>query len=199
MLKFAGRIPLLTLLALSLLVSSCGIYRQTQEFHRFVHSRFAVNNVQMLSVTGIDVSRTQSVTDFNLGEMIRLGKRIVTQQLPSQMRIDIEVSNPFNDEAAIAGLDWLLMMEHDTLARGTVSRMVEIQAHSHSVFPLMVNFNLARLIHSGSLGKLLPIILNNSDREDALKQSGVRLKIKPYYLQGKKVRKYPAYLIVKPK
>ncbi len=199
MLKFTGRILLLFLLAISLLVSSCGIYRQTQEFQRFVHSHFAVKNVKMISVTGIDVSQKHSVTDFDFSEMIHLGKRFITQQLPSQMRIDIESSNPFDHKAAIAGLDWLLVLERDTIARGTVSQMVEIPARSHAVFPLIVNFNLAQLIHSGSLGKLLPVILNNSDREDALKQLGVRLKFKPYYLQGKKVRKYPAYLNVKPK
>jgi len=199
MLKFAERILLLSLLVISLLLSSCGIYRQTQAFQRFVHSRFVVKNMKMISVTGIDVSRKQSVTDFDLSEMIRLGKRFVTQQLPSQMRIDIESSNPFDHKAAIAGLDWLLMMKHDTIARGTVSQMVEIPAHSHSVFPLIVSFNLAQLIHSGSIGKLLPVILNKSDRGNALKQLGVCLKIKPYYLQGEKVRKYPAYLNVKPK
>jgi len=188
---------LTTVIVISLLISSCGIYRQTREFEHFVHSRFAVKNLQMLSIAGIDVLQKQSVTDFDLTSIVLLGKRFFTQQLPSRMQINIEAANPFDEKAAIAGMDWLLMMKQDTLARGKVNQAVQIPAHGRAVFPLTVTFNLAQLIHTGSLDSILRLMLNKSNRKETLKQSGVRLKIRPYYLRGNKVRKYPAFLSMK--
>ncbi len=195
--KFAGRLLLITLVAISLLVYSCGIYLQTLEFKRFAHSRFVVGNMQMLSISGIDVSQKHSMADLDFQEMIGLGKHFLTGKLPSRMQIYIDAFNPFDKRAYVAGMDWLLMMKQDTLASGQVKQPLQIPALGRTTFPLVVTFNLARLIQSGSLDKMLPLVLNSSNREAELRQLGVHLKIRPYYLQKNKVRKYPGYISVR--
>ena len=156
----------LALLALILVLSSCGVFRQAKEYDRFVNSRFSVRDVKVLSIAGIDVSQITKTSDLSFEQMITLGLRFVKGDMPSVMEISVKGRNPFSGEAAISGMDWLLQMKSDTLASGTINKKITIPPGKTTLFPVKVNLNISRLLRSGSLKQIIKVMLGNSGKEE---------------------------------
>ncbi len=114
---FGNRAFGLILLLLVLAFGSCNIFNQTREYERFIHCRFSVKETKVLSVAGIDVSHLNKYSDLDFGQLITLGIQLVKGDLPSIMQITVEGHNSSTEIAAISGMDWLLLMKSDTLAR----------------------------------------------------------------------------------
>jgi hypothetical protein len=188
----------LALLALILVFTSCGLFRQAKEYERFVHSRFSVRDVKVLSIAGIDVSQIKKTSDLNFGQMITLGLRFIKGDMPSVMEISVKGKNPFSGKAAISGMDWLLQMKSDTLASGTINRKITILPGETTLFPVKVNFNLSRLLKSGSLKQIMKVMLGDAGKEE-YERLGLVFKIRPWYRLGSKIKKSPVYISIHPK
>ncbi len=187
----------LILFFLILSFSSCSLFRQAKEYERFVHSRFAVQDVKVLSIAGIDVSQKGNAADLDFSQMIALGLRFVKGDLPSVVRLTIQGQNTTNEKAAISGMDWILQAKTDTLATGTLNRPVTIPPGETVRFPVKANFNLSKLLKSKSLDQMLHIILGNGSKAE-YEKLGLVLKIKPWYRIASKVKKSPVYLSIHP-
>ncbi len=187
----------LSLLILVLFSSSCSLFKQTKEYERFVNSRFSVQEVKVLSIAGIDVSQKGKISDLNFSQMISLGLRFVKGDLPSVIKLTVQGQNTADKRAAISGMDWLLQAKSDTLATGVLNQPVTIPPGETILFPVKVNFNLSKLLKSGSLDQMLKIVLGDGGKAE-YEKLGLVLKIKPWYRLGTKIKKSPIYLSIHP-
>jgi len=187
----------LPLLILVLFSSSCSLFKQAKEYERFVNSRFAVRDVKVLSIAGIDVSQKGKISDLNFSQMISLGLRFVKGDLPSVILLTVQGQNTAHEKAAISGMDWLLQAKSDTLATGVLNQPVTIPPGETILFPVKVNFNLSKLLKSGSLDQMLKIVLGDGGKTE-YEKLGLVLKIKPWYRLGSKIKKSPVYLSIHP-
>jgi len=196
---FSGHIAFgLALLFLTLSFSSCSLFKQAKEYERFVHSRFAVRDVKVLSIAGIDVSQKGNISDLDFGQMITLGLRFVKGDLPSVIKLTVQGQNTADEVAAISGMDWLLQAKSDTLATGVLNQPVTIPSGEAVLFPVKVNFNLSKLLKSGSLDQMLKLVLGDGGKAE-YEKLGLVLKIRPWYRSGSKMTKSPVYLSIHPK
>lgn len=191
-------VVLLFALLLSMMISSCSLLEQTRALDRFAKSRFELVGFRPLNIAGIDVSTKHQFSDFNYHEIFQLGKRFFSRDLPSRVALQVRATNPFMKQASITGLSWIVMLKQDTLAVGNIKQRIDIKPLSETRFPLVVQFNLLRLLHSGSLDKVLNLFLNQTNESDKMQQLGLMIKIKPWYMLGKKLKKYPGYITIKP-
>ncbi len=187
----------LALLALILVFTSCGIFRQAKEYDRFVNSRFSIQNVKVLSIAGIDVSQTKKTSDLDFEQMITLGIRFIKGDMPSVMEISVKGRNPFSGKAAISGMDWLLQMKSDTLASGTINKKITIPPGETTLFPVKVNLNISHLLKSGSLKQIMEAMLGDAGKKE-YERLGLVFKIRPWYRSGSKIKKTPVYLTIHP-
>ncbi len=187
----------LALLFLTLSFSSCSLFKQAKEYERFVHSRFTVRDVKVLSIAGIDVSQKGEISDLDFGQMITLGLRFVKGDLPSVIMLTVQGQNTADEVAAISGMDWMLQAKADTLATGVLSQPVTLPPRETVLFPVKVNFNLSKLLKSGSLNQMLKIILGDGGKAE-YEKLGLVLKIKPWYRIGSRKKKSPVYLSIHP-
>ncbi len=187
----------LALFFLTLAFGSCNLFKQAKAYERFVHSQFSIHDVKVLSVSGIDVSQMNQYADLDFGQLISLGIQLVKGDLPSVMEITVEGHNTSSKEAAISGMDWLLVMKTDTLAKGVINKPITIPPGKYLNFPVKVSFNLSRLIKSGSLEQIMNVVLGNNSKEE-FRKLGIVFKFKPWYRSGKKVKKSPVYFNIHP-
>ncbi len=187
----------LILLLLVLFLGSCSLFKQAKEYERFVHSKFAVRDVKVLSIAGIDVSHKGKISDLDFSQMISLGLRFVKGDLPSVIKLTVQGHNTADEVAAISGMDWLLQAKADTLATGVLNQPVTIPPGETILFPVKVNFNLSKLLKSGSLDQMLKIVLGGGGKSE-YEKLGLVLKIKPWYRLGSKIKKSPVYLSIHP-
>jgi len=177
---------------------SCSIFQQAKAYERFIHCRFAVRDVKVLSVAGIDVSQKENYSDLDFGQIVSLGMQMMQGNLPSVMEITVEGYNSTPEKAAVSGMDWLLQTKTDTLAVGTINREISILPGKSIRFPVKVNFNLARLLKSGSLEQILKVVLGDAGKKE-YEKLGLVFKFRPWYQSGKKVKKSPVYFTIYPK
>lgn len=190
-------IGLMALLFLTLTFSSCSLFKQAKEYERFVHSRFSIRDVKVLSIAGIDVSQMRKPADLNLRQMITLGLRFIKGDLPSVIKLTVQGQNTEDKKAAISGMDWMLQAKSDTLATGILNKPVTIPPGETVLFPVKANLNISKLLKSSSLNQLLKIIFGNGNKTE-YEKLGLVLKIRPWYQLGSKIKKSPVYLSIHP-
>lgn len=191
-------IVVLLLLSWMFSLASCGVFKQAKAYERFVHSRFAVSNVRVLSLAGLDVSHKENYTDLDFSQVVHLGIQIMKGHVPAVMEITVTGLNPASQKAAISGMDWLLQMKEDTLATGTINHSIVLPPGQKVSFPAKAHFNLVRLLRSGSLEQILKAVLGNGGNTE-YKKLGLTFKFRPWYRWGKKIKRSPIYFTVHPR
>lgn len=188
----------IVLLALVLVfANSCTLLNQAGEYARFVSSNFSIEEVKILEIGGVDVTKTNSKSDLNAGEMLTLAGRAFSGEMPTKLKVYIEVENTSNEIAAISGLEWKILMKGVEYANGIVDDRVELAPYATKVFQLKADVDLLKVLRSESLFNILKVVFNPDDQEQ-MKELGLELKIKPYYKSGLELKKYPGYISLKP-
>jgi len=192
-----NRITILSVLMILVFVQSCGLLNQAGEYNRFVNSTFKLEYLQILEIGGVDVSEMYSKSDLNVGEMLTLAGRVFSEEMPAKIKVYIEIENTSNEMAAISGLEWKLLMKEVEYANGILEDRVEVEPNSKVIFPVDAEIDLMKVFKSESLFDILKLVFNIND-EEQLRNLQLELKIKPYYKSGSGLKKYPAYISLKP-
>lgn len=184
-----------SLVVVLLSLASCGLISQAREMDRFAHCNFTVNSATMERVAGVDMSHVKSVSDLNFNEMIALSSGLLSGKLPADILLNVEVTNPSADKAAVSGMDWKLLQKQQVIATGQLSKPVAVSGHAHVSFNLPAKVNLAKILQLNSVNQILSIMSGDSK---ALQKLGLTIQLKPYYKLNGKIKKYPGYLTITP-
>jgi hypothetical protein len=177
--------------------SSCSILEQAQEYERFIQCDFSLSNIQVLEISGIDISSLSSKGDLSMMDMMAITKQIFSNNFPATLSINLKASNKDLQQASIAGLDWKILMDNEELVSGLVDQEVLVKPQSSTTFPVIVQVDLMKLLRSESLGKIMAFAFGENQYQE-ISKLGAEIKIKPYYKTKSGIKKYPGYLSIKP-
>lgn len=177
--------------------SSCNILEQAQEYERFIQCNFSLSNIEVLEISGVDISSLSSKGDIGMMDMMNITKQLFSSNFPAKLSIDLKASNKDIQQASIAGLDWKILMDGEELASGLVDQEVLVKPQSSTTFPVIVQVDLMRLLRSESLGKIMAFAFGENQYEE-ISKLGAEINIKPYYKTKSGIKKYPGYLTIKP-
>lgn len=180
-----------------LILSSCTILEQAQEYERFIQCDFSLSNIKVLEISGVDISSLNSKGDISMMDMMNITKQIFSTNFPATLSIDLKASNKDLQQASIAGLDWKILMDNEELVSGLVDQEVLVKPQSSATFPVIVQVDLMKLLRSESLGKIMAFAFGENQYEE-ISKLGAEIKIKPYYKTKSGIKKYPGYLSIKP-
>ena len=192
--KFVG---LGTLVVVLLSLGSCGLINQAREMDRFAHCNFTINSVALEKVLGVDMSHVKSLSDLNFNQMIALSTGLLDGKLPTDIMLNIEVSNPSSSKAAVSGMDWKLLQKQQVIATGQVDKSMKIAGHAHKPFDIQAKVNLVKVFQLNSMSQIISVMSGNLDSK-TLQKLGLTIQLKPYYKLDGKVKKYPGYLTITP-
>ncbi len=189
----------LTILFFSIIIitTSCDVLEQMNEVKRFVNCNFKVNGVKINKLGGIDISKYNSVSDFNFTETISIGQKLASGNLSANLSVDIRATNNQSSKASISGLDWQVYMKNEKFGGGKLNKYVEVLPGKSSDFKVNVNFELMKLLKSENLQTILDLVMD-MDNKEKLKKLDIMVKVKPYYKSGGSIREYPNYLTIRP-
>jgi len=179
-----------------LLITSCSIYRQGVELKTFSQCNFTVQSVKVISIAGINISNIKKVTDLPLNDYILLAGQAFSKNIPSKLLIKLNASNSSNKKAAVSGFDWELYLKDALYSTGSVSKSVVVLAKQSVTFEMPADINIMEIIHSKSLPQLLALIIEKNDGLNLSDLDAV-VRIKPWYISGKSIKKYPGYIKIK--
>lgn len=188
----------LALLVVPVLFSQCGVNRQVQQAKTLSKSQYAVQSADSISIAGYDVQEFKDIRkldDVNPLKYPRVAAGLLRKDVPFKASINLEITNPTNDIAAINQFDYRLLLAGNELATGVVQQRIEVPANGGKVIvPIPVNANAYGIITNSSTRNAFIDLVRNLAGSSQTSPSRITLKIRPTIMLGNKAVKYPGYI-----
>lgn len=183
------KIILLCFAAVTIL--GCGVNKQAQQIKALERCTYKVLSASNLTVAGTDVKKLVDNQDFNIGSLPALAFGLLRKDVPMRATLNLEITNPTGDLAAINQFDYKVLINNQELVDGFVNQQVSIPSGQSIVVPVALNVNVYQFISNQKVMSEISDFLKGGDRKGL-----VTLKIKPSIMIGGTVVKYPGYITI---
>lgn len=192
-LKFTG-----LLVVLSLFLSSCGLFQQSKQIERFSKCKFEIQSWHLETLMGRNMSQVKNVSDLDFKDLIVFTSGLMNGDLPATIQFKIRVSNPFDQEAAISGLDWELLQKGRKIAYGVLNKKIKVAPKKTSSFDFIAKVNINKFLEINSIDRIFDIMSGKLDQQ-MMEKMGLTFQIKPYFLVNGELKKFPGYITIQPR
>ena len=182
-------------LLLIIILSSCSVFQQTSEIASFARCQFRIESARNMKLAGINIQDKNTLSDFSIMEMARIGSVIAGGTLPLTFDLNMQAKNPNPGTAAMNKLDWIMIIDDIEMTRGVLNQRVEIPANMVSEFLVAMNLDLMKSLEGKSGDALINFALNLAGASD--RPSNIKLKAKPSILVGASPIEYPGYITIR--
>lgn len=186
----------ITLFALVILfLGSCGINKQTQQIKALENCEYKFLSAENITVAGTDIKKIINEQNVNLANLPSLALGFLRKDVPLKATLNVEISNPTLETAAINNFDYIILVNKEEIANGQVDQSVEIGAKQNIKVPVQLTANIYRFLNNGKTLEDITKFLqapSNGTTEIGL----VTVKIKPSIKVGNELVKYPGYITI---
>jgi len=153
--------------------------------------KYQYDSISRLNLAGIDLSKGVNPTAVPKVLALLGGKN---SSVPLSLTLNLGVTNPNNNPAALSGLDYILKIDNVEFTRGALNQSLNIGANSKGLLPLAISFDLATLLSGDSKNAVENIVKNFIGIGN--EKSKVTLQIRPSMRVGNKAIPSPQYIPV---
>lgn len=188
------KITLALVVAGSILLSSCDVLNQLaaqfSSVANLANCEFALKNVSNVTVAGVNV---KDLTQGNLSatDIVKLVAAYQSKQVPLNLNVNVDITNPTKTQAAMTALDWILAIDGTDIANGVNSRSYTIKPSTTTMVPLPVSTDLGVLFSQKGLDALKNFASSFSNDGTSSK---VGLRVKPSLSVGSTQVPFPNYI-----
>lgn len=187
------KIVLLSVLVLSLF--SCGINKQAQQIKALEKCDYKLLNATAITVAGTDINKLINKQSIDLVNVPALALGYLRKDIPLRTTLNLQISNPSNELAAINNFDYIILINRQEIANGTVNQAVSIGAGQNVNVPVQLNANIYQFLADGKTLQDITSFLSGAAK--GTEQKGlVTLRIKPSIMVGGNLIKYPGYITI---
>lgn len=153
------------LLGTTLTLTDCaGLNRQKEEGKNFQNCNFALQSIEQATLGGVDVTAVRSAADLSPADRARLLAAYATGSLPLNMRVNLQVTNPNSELAALNALDYKVLVDGSEITTGATSQRVEVPANSTTTVTLPITADARKVVANGGAEALGGFALGLADR-----------------------------------
>lgn len=175
----------------SVVFTTCNTTKQAQAFRDCNYSFASVSN---LKVGDVNIQGKQSFRELSMQETTGISQLLMARKLPISLTATIAIQNPNSKTAAIDALDWILEVRNKEVAKGTVTKRIEVKPNQTIQVPIDVATDVGNILKAFSMKEITDVMFNISDAKGIPVEA--KLKIKPSLKVGKKQIKAPAYFVI---
>ncbi len=190
-----GLLPVL----LALVICSCGTGKGIKDAKALGSCKFSFRTVDSVYLAGIDIREFRNVRSFSDLDLMRypaLGMGLLRKEIPLDLRVVLEISNPSKRDAAVEDVEYKILLGQSEFFAGKLNRNIRVPAGAESVLlPVRLRTNAFQLLNNDvSRNDLISLL--QSLYGSAGQPSRLTIKLKPTVAQGKKTMVYPGYLTI---
>jgi hypothetical protein len=148
-----------------------------------------------MKLAGINIQDKNTLSDFSIMEMARIGSVIAGGTLPLTFDLNMQAKNPNPGTAAMNKMDWIMIIDDIEMTRGVLNQRIEIPANMVSEFPVAMNLDLMKSLNGKSGDALINFALNLAG--SGSRPSQIKLKAKPTVMIGTTPIEYPGYITIR--
>ncbi|RZK90652.1 MAG: hypothetical protein EOO98_07900 [Pedobacter sp.] len=176
-------------------IFGCGINKQAQQIKALEACTYKVKNVNRITLAGTDLSGLVNNQEFNIASLPGVALGLLRKDIPLRANLNLEITNPSGDLAAINQFEYKILVNNTDLAEGIVNQAVSIPQGQTVTVPVQMSSNIYGLISNGNvLNDIIKAAQKGSKSDEKL--GLLTIKIKPTIMIGNTPVKYPGYITI---
>lgn len=176
-------------------ISSCGINKQAQQLKALEKCDYRLLSASQITVAGTDVRKIIQDKSFNISNIPALALGYLRKDIPLKANLDLEIYNPSASTAAINNFDYIILINQQEIANGSVDQRVNVDAGQTARVPVQLQANIYQFISNGRILDDISSFLGSS-ASGTEKKGMVTLKIRPSIMVGGSLVKYPGFITI---
>jgi LEA14-like dessication related protein len=186
---------LFAVLSLILFFSSCDILQQVEGMKMLSKCEFRINTVTDIRLAGVNVSNIQHISDVRPMDVLMLTNGVLSNNLPLNFKLNLQVKNPNDQTASLNRIDWVLFIDDLQMLEGAINERFMVGPDATSMLPVQIGFNLAEALSDERADKIIDFALGLA--EGSGKTTRVMVKLKPSVMVGQRSIMYPGWIEVR--
>jgi hypothetical protein len=180
---------------MAIAVSGCGINKQAQQIKALEKCKYRITSAEQIMVAGTDVKKLVGGQDMDLGSLPGLAFGLLRKDVPLKARLNLEVTNPTGNDAAINEFEYKILINNQELANGFINQAVNVVAGGSTIVPVAMEVNIYPFISNNKvMGEISEFI--KSSKGGPEKKGMLTLKIRPSIKVGNALIKYPGFITI---
>lgn len=173
----------------------CGVNKQAQQIKALEKCTYKVKSADNITIAGTDIKKLLNNQNINLASLPGLAFGLLRKDVPLRLRLNMEITNPSGNLAAINEFEYKVLINNQELATGFVNQLVSVEPGTSVVVPVDVNANVYQFISNAKVMSEITEFLSagGSGQE---KKGLVTLKIRPSIKVGNSLVKYPGFITI---
>ena len=181
---------------LAVTISGCGLNKQARQIEALEKCTYDISSADSIYLAGRDISKLVKNKSLNLGDVPELALAMFRKNIPLKARVNLEITNPTSNVAAINQFEYIVLVKGQELANGFVNRKVTIEPGSSTTVPVQVNSNIYSFLSNGKTMEEVLDFLRGGQSGASERKGVVTIKIKPTIDVGGNLVKYPGYITI---
>jgi hypothetical protein len=192
------RIWLFSLLAICGILSSCGVGKQVSEAKTFGECKYDLASIDSVYVSGIDIREFKNIRtfqDIDLARYPRIAMGFLRKDIPLDLRVNIDITNPTRKRAAINQLEYKVLLSNTEVFSGFLSQLIEVMPGTAKTrVPVKLGANVYQLLNNDQTRDEFVNLITALTGKSNTKPTKLVVKIKPTLDLGGKQINYPGYI-----
>jgi hypothetical protein len=178
---------------LAVLASGCGVSRKIDILEK---CNYSIKSADSVYLAGKDISKLVKNKTFELSNVPGLALALFRKNIPLSANVKLSINNPTSKTAAINQFDYIILIKGQELAAGSLDRKISVESGTTTIVPVQINSNIYSFLSNGKTMEELVTFLGGAESGPAEKKGLVTIKIRPSFMVGNKLIKYPGYISI---
>ena len=183
----------LLIYVIAFLASGCGISRKIDVLGNCTYNIKSADNIYL---AGKDMTELFKNRTFDLSSAPGLALAMLRKNIPLKANVNLSIYNPTSKSTVINQFDYIILVKGQEIATGMVDKRINLEAGATSIVPVQINSNIYSFLSNGETMKELLDFMSGAKNGPKEKKSMVTIKIRPSFMLGKELIKYPSYIII---
>jgi hypothetical protein len=181
-------------LVATLIFAACGVKEQADQLQALEKCTYEIVAADSVYVAGTAVSKLITNEGLNLLSAPQLAFAYMQQRVPVEGILQVKITNPGSQEAGINEFEYKVKIGDVELLSGFMTEKIAIAPGGESsIVPVRIDKDVYPLLSSSANQQAIADFLSTQTEKNVL----VTFKIKPGFLVGTEVVKYPDYIDIK--
>lgn len=177
----------------AIIIQSCSVSKQ--QIKALEKCTYKVVSADQISLGGSDVKRLLNGQELNLASLPGLALGLLRKDVPLKARINLEITNPTSNTAAINEFEYKILINKAEIASGFVNQEVRVEGGKSTVVPVDMVANIYPFVtNSKVMNEISEFIKGNKGGGE--KKGILTLKIRPSIKVAGALIKYPGFITI---
>jgi hypothetical protein len=175
----------------------CAVTKQISEAKTLGDCKYYIASADKITLAGIDIQQFKNMQDFDLSKSPRLALALLSQNVPLNVRLNLDVTNPTKQLAGINQFEYKVLLAENEIFTGFWDQRIDVQPNGGTTrVPMQLTTNAYQLITDAKTRDSFVAMIENLSGKAKTQPTKLVIKLKPTLGIGNSQVNYPGYITI---